>query len=230
MPKSAVVETYQYLTGSLKQRSSLNSPDLGRRLRDTLLPRTVREAFLAQVRLTAERGLTAGMLAEASRRLDEKKFIITGRSCWAANVDENDLKIAATHDRWVIDVDELPAHAELHRLIYRETDAGAVLLSQPAAALAVAARGIKPAAELLAGAAADVGNLVCYEFDEVSDLSDEKGAANLELTAVISERRALLLPGHGLLTWGEDLNQAIARAEMVDRWCEIALKLHDTHE
>lgn len=232
MPKSAVMETYQYLSGSLGRRATTGSPDVGRRVRDTLVPRRTRETFIALVRLAADRGLTAGTLTEASQRLDADKFIITARDTWAANVEEDDLKVTAMHDRWVVDLEEMPRHMAWHRLIYRETAAGAVLLSQPAAALVVAARRLKPASELLADVAADVGDLAWVEYDGSEPLSSEIGAADTEtkLKTIIGERHALLLPGYGLLTWGKTLTQAIARAEAVDRWCEIALKFHDTHE
>lgn len=231
MPKSAVAETYQYLSGSLGRRAIIGNPDLGRRVRDTLVPRRIREDFIAHVRLAAGRGLTAGALAETSLRLDADKFVITARDCWAANISEADLMVAALHDRWVANPAEMPRHVALHRLIYRETAAGAVLLSQPAAALVVAARRVMPVPALLVAAAADVGELVCYEPSGLEEpLTEIEEADSTLLKTIIGERHALLMPGHGLLTWGESLGQAIARAEAVDRWCEIALKIHDTYE
>jgi ribulose-5-phosphate 4-epimerase/fuculose-1-phosphate aldolase len=182
------------------------------------------------VRLAADRGLTAGTLAEASRRLDEEKFIITALGCWAANINEEDLKIASTNDRWVVDQETMPRHAAWHRLLYRETAAGAVLLSQPAAALVIAARRLSPAPELLADAAADIGEISIFEPGAWEELAQEIGEDETTLKQIISERHALLLSGSGLLTWGETLEQAVARAEAVERWCEITLRFHDTHE
>ena len=218
MPKSAVRETYHYLVGSVGHWSAPVSRTLDERVRDTLIPRRSREAFVAAVRSAAAAGLTAGTLSEASIRLGQEKFAITTRTCRASAITEDDLTVAALHDRWVIGREELPRFAPLHRLFYRATAAGAVLLTQPVAALTIAARRLAPPAHLLADAAADVGDLICFDFQPGDDVLAETDDANwpaiaTELIAIISERQALLLPGYGLLTWGNDLGQAVARAE-----------------
>lgn len=229
MPKSAVSETYHYLYGLFGRQTAPSRRGLDAHLRDTLIPRRTRETFLAAVRTAADRGLMVGTLSEASMRLGKDKFILTARECRAATITENDLKVAAFHDHWVTERETLPQFEGFHRLLYRKTTAGAALLVQPAAALAMAARRAAPSPHLLIAAAADIGELIIYEIDWHQDTPDTVWPADPALETFLSDRSALLLPGYGLLTWGEDLNQAIARAETIDRWCEIALK-YDSYE
>lgn len=222
MPKSAVIETYQYLSGSLGRRGAPRDVALGRRVRETVVPRRTRELFVSQVRLAAERGLTAGTLAEASLRLDEHRLLITAPGSWAASFGEDDLRIGALHEHKSLAQEEMPPHANWHRAIYLATDAMAVLLSQPPAALAAAACRSLPAPELLEDAARDLGPLALLEITNPTVSSpDDDG---LDFSPLVEGRRALLLPGYGVLSWGDDLPQAIARAEMVDRWCDVMLK------
>lgn len=46
MPKSAVIETYQYLTGSRGKRGGAGNAAVGRQVRETIIPRRMREASL----------------------------------------------------------------------------------------------------------------------------------------------------------------------------------------
>lgn len=215
MPKSAVIETYQYLTGSWGKRGGASNAAVGRQVRETIIPRRMREAFIAHARLVVDHGLTAGTLTEMSQRLDEALFIITAPGSWAATFGEDDLRIGAIHEQKSLAQEEMPRHAQWHRLIYGAGVADAVLLSQPPAALTAAALRLVPAPELLVDAAADIGSLAVFEIVDPAILPSDD-----ELVG----RHALLLPGYGLLSWGDDLSQAIARAEMVNRWCDIMLR------
>ena len=204
-----MLDAYQTMTNKLVRRVNARR-GLSNRVREAIVPRKTTRQFLKQLQLAAERGLAVGQLSEASLRLAGDKFLITAANCWFPNSSEKELKIGAISSDWTIDLEEMPRHVAWHREIYAATETKALLLSQPAAATAMAAKGHLPAAELLVDGETAVHGIACISPNEDS-------FANKALTA-----HALLVAGYGLITLGDDLAQAISRAETVERWCQIA--------
>ncbi|MEZ4589629.1 MAG: class II aldolase/adducin family protein [Chloroflexota bacterium] len=205
-----MLETYKHLTNSLVRRVNAQR-GMNNRLRDAVLPRATRKSFVQMARLAAERQLAVGILAEASQRVPGNKFAITAVHTWFANIEEENLVVAALNENWQLTADQLPAQAEWHRLIYKSTPAQAILLSQPVAATAVANQPKKFTAEILAGAAKSVGGIATCPADAT------------QMSALAGQNRVLLVPNVGVLAWGDSLAQAIALTETVNRMCEIIL-------
>lgn len=205
-----MLETYKHLTNSLVRRVNAQR-GMNNRLRDAVLPRGVRKSFVQMARLAAERQLAVGILAEASQRVPGNKFAITAVHTWFANLEEDDLVVAALNENWQLTADQLPAQANWHRTIYKNTSAQAILLSQPVAGTAVANQPQKFTPEILAGAASSVGGLATCPAD------------TQQIGVLTGQHQVLLVANVGVLAWGDSLAQAIAITETVNRMCEIIL-------
>lgn len=108
----------------------------------------------------------------------------------------------------------------LHRALYQaRPDAHAVLHAHPptACGFAVAGRplGCPGLPEMVVSLGADIP-LLPYAPPK----SDAQDAA---LADAAQEYDAVVLAGHGVLTWGDDLEQAYLRMELVEHWARILL-------
>jgi ribulose-5-phosphate 4-epimerase/fuculose-1-phosphate aldolase len=207
-----MLDAYQKMTNKLVRRVN-DQRGMGSHVREAMVSRKVAQMFLEHLRLAAERGLSVGKLSEASLRLSGDKFLITAVSCYFPISTEKELKIGAISADWTIDLEEMPRHAAWHREIYGATDAKAILLSQPTAAMALAAKGELPAAGLLVDGETAVNGLIHTPPDAA------------QISTAAKSNHALLIAGYGLITLGDDLGQAISRAEIVNRCCQITLQL-----
>ncbi|MCA9898370.1 MAG: class II aldolase/adducin family protein [Ardenticatenaceae bacterium] len=207
---AVMLETYKHLTNSLVNRVNAQR-GMNNRLRDAVLPRGVRKSFVQLAKLAAERQLAVGILAEASQRVPGNKFAITAVHTWFANIEETNLAVAALNENWQLTSDQLPAQAEWHRIIYKNTPAKAILLSQPVAGTAVANQPELLNMNVLSAVAGSVGHFAsCLaEADQIAQ--------------VAAHNQVLLVPNVGLLTWANSLEEAIAFTETVNRMCEIIL-------
>jgi L-fuculose-phosphate aldolase len=106
----------------------------------------------------------------------------------------------------------------LHRAVYlARPDVGAVLHAHPpvATGFAVAGKplGRPPIAEMMVSLGAEVP-LIGYGLPK----SDEQDAA---LMKAAETHDAVLLANHGVVTWGDDLEQAYLRLELLEHWAKI---------
>lgn len=205
-----MLETYKHLTNSLVNRVNAQR-GMNNRLRDAVLPRATRKSFVQLARLAAERQLAVGILAEASQRVPGNKFAITAVHTWFANIEEENLVVAALNENWQLTADQLPAQAEWHRIVYKNTSAQAILLSQPVAGTAVANQPDLLNQASLPAVAESVGNIARCAAD------------NAQIATMAANNQVLLIPGVGVLTWADSLQEAIAFTETVNRMCEIIL-------
>ena len=157
----------------------------------------------------AERGMATGLLFEASVALGNGRFLITEGQCAFNQLEEQQLFVASHETHWLDSAGILPRHLAWHRLIYQQTTAQAVLFSQPVAATALAAQQTLPLDSVLCEAADTVGHIAIAQPEDLS--------------AAVQTAQVLLLPGYGVLTQGQELSEALARMETVNRWCEITI-------
>ena len=211
---AAMLEAYKHLTNSLVRRVNAQR-GMNNRLRDAVLPRQLRKSFIAAAQLAAERQIAVGILAEASQRVQGNKLVITAVHSWFAQLDEDDLTVAALNESWQLTAAQLPAQAEWHRIIYKNCPAKAILLSQPVAGTAVAHQPTLLQTNLPPAVAKSVGGVALYRADE----------AEIGQTAV--HNQVLLIEGVGVMAWADSLPQAIAYTETVNRWCEIILAANE---
>jgi len=112
----------------------------------------------------------------------------------------------------VIDENQNPKHWEWHLEIYRTDDSvKAIVLAQPAAVMALASKMKLPPSELLPDAAEIVGQIQISRPD-LQAISKE-----------IEHVNHLIIPGIGILSWGDELSEIVLNLEIINRWCEISL-------
>ncbi|MEM7333913.1 MAG: class II aldolase/adducin family protein [Chloroflexota bacterium] len=197
-----LIKNYSRITNNLVHRVN-ETRGLGRRTRDSLIPKKERLAFIEAVQLTTQQGLTASLMSEATIRLKIAGHIMGIKpNVWVSQIDENDLFIA-TGNR-IIEGNKLPTHFHLHQQLYQyHSNIKAVLLSQPAAAMAFLAGGNVPAVKIQ-------GLNISICFDSI-----------MNFTATTD---ALFVENIGLITVGESIQMAAARADALNRICEIELQ------
>jgi ribulose-5-phosphate 4-epimerase/fuculose-1-phosphate aldolase len=185
---------------------------LGSRTRDAIAPNKLREALRHAALLVAERGLVAGTLGEISMRLSGGKFLLTAKGTWFPQLSDDDLLVVSISGDWTSERSKMTPHAEWHREIYRSTEANAILLGQPVSTTLLAAEGLLPDDRLLIDAYEVLGE-VC-----LGDPINVEIAKDLDTDVGI-----LLLPGKGVLAWGDSVDQVISAVELLERWCELTI-------
>ncbi|HRN51821.1 MAG TPA: class II aldolase/adducin family protein [Anaerolineales bacterium] len=202
--------TYGHLWG--KKGQSVAAPRaVGSDVRDLYAPAAVRQALLDDVTQAAQLGLSAGHLGEASVRLKGDKFLVTAAGSWFQGMQDADLLLASETPEKGFAQDGLPAAWRLHLAGYRQhAQAGASLLAQPAATLALMASGHVPDARLLHGAIA-LGDFV---------LIDAEAEPTPE---VFSNTRVTFVKNVGVLVLASTLQQAISDLHLVNRLSEISV-------
>jgi len=205
-----MLETYKRLANQLVGVVN-NQQRMGKKTREAFASREVRKGFLEAVRLLADQSFCAGVLSEASLRLAGGKVLATVDGAFFAAMKEDRLGVFALASEWSMEGQVPPLHLNWHRLVYANTDARAVILCQPSAATLLAHRRVEPLAQVLVDAADAIGGYALVEADDA--------AMQAKMDAV----KLLALPGYGVLCWGDDLMQAIARVQAFERLCEISL-------
>lgn len=207
-----LLKAYQRLTLGIVHL--VNAPRSSEaRLREAVAPRAVQSALCEGAHLAVERGLAAGTLAEISLRLRGGKLLINSAGAWLARLAGSDLAVVSIQQEWTA-ADTAPArHVAWHRAIYAATDAAAVVLCQPAAAMVIANTRTQLDPACLRDAPTATDGLIW-------------AAPETEAIRLMAARnRVLLIPGYGMLAWGESVTDALARAETANHWCAISLAM-----
>lgn len=201
--------TYGHLWGR-KPQAVAAPRALGSEVRDLFAGDPVRAAMIADAAQAAHLGLTAGQLSEASLRLAGDKFLVTAAGSWLYQLQDADLLLASEADKGFAE-DGLPVHWPLHVAGYRKApQAGAALLGQPAAALALMGQGKLPDPGVLASAEALGKFVICAAEAE-------------QVHQALGDARVIFVKGVGVLVFAETLQQAIMDLQLVNRLSEISL-------
>ena len=180
-----------------------------------------RRALLAIARELHQRGWVANHDGNVTLRLPGDHLLATPTALSKRALTENDLLVLDARDR-VLQGGRRPfSELKLHRAVYAaRPDVRAVVHSHAphATALAVIAVAVEP--RMLGEAVVSLGAavpLLPYAFPQ----SAEQVAA---LQAAARDHDAVTLGNHGLLAWGDDLEQAFLRAELVEHLATIQLR------
>lgn len=204
-----MLKGYQRLANNLV--GLVNSRErVDRKTRDALAPKRLRESVLATARQAHESGLVAGSLGEVSLRLSGSRMLFASAGTLFSQIEDKHLAIASISTERTSVNKQFPLHLSYHQAAYQNTEAQAVLFSQPAAVLALLAREITLQPELMTDAPGVTG--------AVSLLTAHEG-----ISEKVRTHGALLIEAKGLLTWGRSLEQALDKAEIIQRWCQVSL-------
>lgn len=206
-----MLKGYQRLANNLV--SLVNSRErVDRKTRDALAPKRLRESLLATARQCHKSGLVAGSLGEVSLRLSGSRVIYTTAGVLFSQIEDCHLAISSIPIEYSSTNYPLPLNMAYHQSVYGHTEAQAVLFCQPAAVLALLARGLKLQPELMTDAINVTGQVGVL-------------AAQQQVGGMLDTHGALLIPGKGLLSWGHSLEHSLDKAEVIQCWCQAALSV-----
>lgn len=162
------------------------------------------QSLVDAARDAAARDLAPIAGAELSRRLRQDRIAINRRVVSFYSIDTDDWMIVTREQR---DVPDAPHHLRRHQRVYAHTDAGAVLLVQPTYATLLGNAGVAVEEHWLR----EVIHWLPVQTGEFSPdtLTHSSGA--------------WLLPGAGLLTWGEDETGVVEQAAQVEQLCRLTI-------
>ncbi len=202
--------TYQYLLR--KKKPDLSATRLNRDVRDMMISAEFHQEMVTALESASRLGLCIGKISEASIRLQDNIYLVTKKGCGFHQIADKDLILAAATSDSVIDENQNPKHWKWHLEIYRTDDSvKAIMLAQPAAVMALASKMKLPPIELLPDAAEIVGQIQISRPD-LQAISQE-----------IEHVNHLIIPGTGILSWGDELSEIVFNLEIINRWCEISL-------
>lgn len=178
----------------------------------------VRSELARAANRLARRGLVIGTGGNLSARIDGV-VITTPSGADLEEVTPEQLVVTDLDGRILEETDYTPtSELLLHLEIYRSTDAAAVVHAHPIASIAVAnlvdeLPAVHYTAALLGGAV----RVAPHEIFGTQELTDAVALA-------LSERTAALMRNHGSVAYGESLETACKRIELVEWLAEIYLR------
>jgi len=198
-------ETYSKFTNSLVDMVN-SSRGLNRRTRNALVPTEVRKAFKDGAKLAVELGLVLDTVSEMSARLSGGKMLATIEDAMFTRMgDEQTGFFSLTTDSGLEEQKSPPRHFNWHQALYADEEVQAVLYCHSPALLRAANSHSLPDIAVLVDAA---------ELLQAVDFADPEAEA---IATASKEASMLLIPQHGLLTWGADVYETIVKAEILAR-------------
>ncbi|MDP8208226.1 MAG: class II aldolase/adducin family protein [Candidatus Electryonea clarkiae] len=163
------------------------------------------------------KNLTVGTEGNLSVRINQTEIMITASNCCNGELTAGDF-VTLNLDGEVINGTSKPSsEKEAHLVVYRSrSDVNAVIHAHPPNAIALTIAGKSLEAVPLPEAAYSFGSIPTCKFAVPG--TDEGGRV---VNKWIKERDALLLDHHGAITVGENLQQAMARMEMLESVAKI---------
>lgn len=162
-----------------------------------------------------QRALVAASAGNISARLDEQSFVISRSGGRLDRLGPSDVvRCALDSDTWTGSV-RPSIETPMHRAIYQaQPQAGAILHSSAFYTTLVACSDIELRIDLIPEGMAYLDNV-----GRVSYL--HPGSAELaQATREQAAHNVIILENHGLLVWGQTLDEAMLLSEMMERLCQ----------
>ena len=185
-----------------------------------MLDNAVQEIIAAGQRLAA-RGLVCAHSGNISRRLEDSTVLITASGVFKGGLREEDV-LCIDHQGQVRQGEEgrrPSSETALHLALYQNyPHIGAIIHAHPPYATALACAGQEPDHRMLEETALFLGPVPL--LPRLSAGSPELAQGAVKAAAGVN---ALLLAGHGAVSWGEDMEQALDRMEILEHTARVML-------
>ena len=168
-------------------------------------------------RIMYKRGLIAGTDGNISARLDNDRVMITPSGKSKGRLDPEDMVVLDNSGRPVSGKQRASSESPLHLHLYRRRpDISACVHAHPPYATAFAVAGVPLTEKILPEVLLFVGNIALTEYAP-------PGTPRLaqSLDPFITDHNAFLMKNHGLITVGDNLDQAYHRLETVEHYARI---------
>ena len=167
-------------------------------------------------RMCVERELVGGRMGNMSVRLNDEEFVISRRRSRLERLTPQDLvRCSLTGDEWQGDV-RPSTETPMHRAIYQaQPEAQAILHSSAFYTTLVACSDIELRRDLFPEAMAFLSNVgrVSYLHPGTDELAQAAGAQ--------AAHNVIILDNHGLIVWGNTLEETVHVSEMMERLCRM---------
>jgi L-fuculose-phosphate aldolase len=178
-----------------------------------------RENIVRYGKYLYERGFIAATDGNLSVRLDEDRMLITPTCACKGMMEPEDLVITDLDGRKLEGERNVSSEIAMHLLIYAaRPDVRGIVHAHPPTATGFAAAHIALDEPLISEVVLTIGPvpLAKYACPGTSALSDS-------LRPLVGGHNAILMANHGVVTYGDDLDQAFMNMETVEHFAKIAL-------
>lgn len=183
----------------------------------------LRGELVATSRFLHDRGWVANHDGNVTARLDQSRFLATPTSVSKGDVDENMLIVVNEKGRRVAGHMKPFSELVLHLAAYRaRSDVNAVIHAHPPFATAFAVAGRELACSIIAEAVVSLG----AKIPLVPYARPGTGLFVESLEKELPTYDAVLLENHGVITVGDNLEQARLRMELVEHLACIQWRAH----
>lgn len=183
-------------------------------------PRQLRADVVRYARALHKRGWVANHDGNVTARVADGRFLATPTATSKADVDDGNLLEVDSQGNRVSGSSNRFGEIGLHLEVYRaRPDVGAVVHAHPPSATALACSGHNLIeTPFIAEAIVSIGPSIPLVAHA------DPGAASVRaLASHVADVDAVLLEGHGVLTWGQTVEFAFLRMELVEHLARIAL-------
>ena len=181
-----------------------------------------RRDILRYGKMLHDRGFVAASDGNLSVRLDSGRLLVTPTGMSKGMMRTSDLVTVDTEGRRVAGRRDVTSELGMHLLIYRlRPDVKAIVHAHPATATGFAASGMDLTQPLVCEVVIGLGSipLARYGTPGTTELADA-------LAPLVPQYNAILMANHGVVTYGDTLEQAYMRMETVEHFARIALVAH----
>lgn len=177
-----------------------------------------RAAVVAAAHRLAARGLTHGTGGNASVRAGDL-VVLTPSGCYLDTVTAEDLVVVDLDGTVAEETERVPtSELRIHLDVYRTTTARAVVHAHPIASIAVSNTNDElPVVHYTAAMIGGTVRVAPYAVFGSQELSDNVAAA-------LRDRTVALMRNHGSVAYGDDIESACDRIELVDWLAQIHLQ------
>jgi len=199
-------DSYKRVTHSIVNMvSAVSRPTI--KTVDALVPRAKRKQFLNDLVIAGKHHILAGTLSEASIRVGKEYFLSPGASRHLMDLSEEDLDVFSIVSDWALKKLPPPTHKLWHQWAYQLTPAKAVMIVHP---IYVYKSWLAEKKLIDPG----LGGL----FSLPEELIVSEGG---EVLQNIVDHPFMLIPGQGLLAWGNELRPLIWKIDELNWICAL---------
>ena len=168
-------------------------------------------------------GWVANHDGNVSVRLDEDRFLITPTAFSKEAVERESLLVVNGRGEKVSGRFRAFSELNLHLYVYRQRpDVQAVLHAHPVTATGFSVAGVPVLTTMMAEPVVSLGDTIPL----VPYARPKSPESTLNMASHVEQADALLLQNHGVLTYGEDLETAFLRMELVEHLAKIQSAAH----
>ena len=181
-----------------------------------------REAIVRFGRQLHANGFVAATDGNLSMRLDENRLLVTPTCMSKGMMRPADLVIVDMQGNRLAGKRKVSSEIGMHLLIYRlRPDVKGIVHAHPPTATGFAASGFGLSRPLVCEVVVGLGSipLARYGTPGTAELTDA-------LEPLIAEHDAILMANHGVVTYGNSLENAFMKMETVEHFAKIALVTH----